>query len=48
VYSRRCGTAGAPPLVPVHGFPTSSIDYFALQTLVNQPEGAVLVDQSAP
>ncbi|BBZ43446.1 alpha/beta fold hydrolase [Mycobacterium parmense] len=30
VFSRRCGTAGAPPLVLVHGFPTSSIDYFAL------------------
>jgi pimeloyl-ACP methyl ester carboxylesterase len=30
VFSRRCGTPGAPPLVCVHGFPTSSIDYFAL------------------
>jgi pimeloyl-ACP methyl ester carboxylesterase len=30
VFSRRCGTPGAPPLVLVHGFPTSSIDYFAL------------------
>ncbi|WP_096288904.1 alpha/beta fold hydrolase [Mycobacterium ahvazicum] len=30
VFSRRCGTAGAPPLVLVHGFPTSSIDYFEL------------------
>lgn len=30
VFSRRCGTLGAPPLVLVHGFPTSSIDYFAL------------------
>lgn len=30
VFSRRCGTAGAPALVLVHGFPTSSIDYFAL------------------
>ena len=30
VFSRRCGTAGAPALVCVHGFPTSSIDYFAL------------------
>lgn len=30
VFARRCGTTGAPPLVCVHGFPTSSIDYFAL------------------
>lgn len=30
MFSRRCGTAGAPALVLVHGFPTSSIDYFAL------------------
>ncbi|CQD16665.1 alpha/beta hydrolase [Mycobacterium lentiflavum] len=30
VFSRRSGTAGAPPLVLVHGFPTSSIDYFEL------------------
>ncbi len=30
VFSRRCGTLGAPALVCVHGFPTSSIDYYAL------------------
>lgn len=30
VFSRRCGTSGAPALVCVHGFPTSSIDYYAL------------------
>lgn len=30
VFTRRCGTPGAPPLVCVHGFPTSSIDYHAL------------------
>ncbi|HEX4586914.1 MAG TPA: alpha/beta fold hydrolase [Mycobacterium sp.] len=30
VFSRRCGAPGAPALVCVHGFPTSSIDYFAL------------------
>jgi pimeloyl-ACP methyl ester carboxylesterase len=30
IFSRRCGTPGAPALVLVHGFPTSSIDYFAL------------------
>lgn len=30
VFTRRCGTPGAPALVCVHGFPTSSIDYYAL------------------
>jgi pimeloyl-ACP methyl ester carboxylesterase len=30
VFSRRCGSPGAPALVCIHGFPTSSIDYFAL------------------
>lgn len=30
VFSRRCGTPGAPALVCVHGFPTSSIDYYGL------------------
>ena len=30
MFSRRCGTPGGPALVLVHGFPTSSIDYFAL------------------
>ncbi len=30
VFTRRAGTPGAPALVAVHGFPTSSIDYFAL------------------
>ncbi|VBA41042.1 Fluoroacetate dehalogenase [Mycobacterium innocens] len=30
VFSRRCGTPGAPALVLVHGFPTSSVDYFGL------------------
>jgi pimeloyl-ACP methyl ester carboxylesterase len=30
VFTRRCGTPQAPALVCVHGFPTSSIDYFAL------------------
>jgi pimeloyl-ACP methyl ester carboxylesterase len=30
VFSRRCGTPGGPALVLVHGFPTSSVDYFAL------------------
>ncbi|OBK62877.1 hydrolase [Mycobacterium colombiense] len=30
VFSRRWGTPGAPALVLVHGFPTSSLDYFGL------------------
>jgi pimeloyl-ACP methyl ester carboxylesterase len=30
IFTRRCGTPGAPALVCVHGFPTASIDYFAL------------------
>ena len=30
VFTRRCGTPEAPALVCVHGFPTASIDYFAL------------------
>ncbi|HVR00284.1 MAG TPA: alpha/beta fold hydrolase, partial [Mycobacterium sp.] len=30
VFHRRCGTPGAPALVCVHGFPTSSVDFFAL------------------
>lgn len=30
VFGRRSGSQGAPALVCVHGFPTSSIDYFAL------------------
>ena len=30
VFTRRCGTPGAPALVCVHGFPTASIDFRAL------------------
>ncbi|WP_123025674.1 alpha/beta fold hydrolase [Mycolicibacterium stellerae] len=30
VFVRRAGTPGAPALVCVHGFPTSSIDFYAL------------------
>ena len=30
VFHRRCGTPGAPALVCVHGFPTASVDFFAL------------------
>ncbi len=32
VFTRRCGAPGAPALVCVHGFPTSSIDFHALAT----------------
>ena len=32
VFARRCGTPGAPALVLVHGFPTSSIDFGPLAT----------------
>jgi pimeloyl-ACP methyl ester carboxylesterase len=30
VFTRRCGTPGAPALVCVHGFPTASIDFYSL------------------
>ncbi|WIM88331.1 alpha/beta hydrolase [Candidatus Mycobacterium wuenschmannii] len=30
VFTRRCGTPGAPALVCVHGFPTASVDFQAL------------------
>ena len=30
VFTRRRGTRGAPPLVLVHGFPTSSVDFYGL------------------
>lgn len=30
VFTRRCGTPGKPALVCVHGFPTSSVDWYAL------------------
>ncbi len=30
MFTRRCGTPGAPALVCVHGFPTASIDFLAL------------------
>ena len=30
VFTRRCGTSGAPALVCVHGFPTASIDFVSL------------------
>jgi pimeloyl-ACP methyl ester carboxylesterase len=44
VFSRRCGTPGAPPLVLVHGFPTSSIDYFALANELREDFDIYLLD----
>jgi pimeloyl-ACP methyl ester carboxylesterase len=44
VFTRRCGTPGAPPLVLVHGFPTSSIDYFALATELSSEFDIYLLD----
>jgi pimeloyl-ACP methyl ester carboxylesterase len=44
VFSRRCGTAGAPALVCVHGFPTSSIDYFALTRELDSEFEIILLD----
>lgn len=44
VFSRRCGTPGAPALVCVHGFPTSSIDYYALTTQLRSEFDIFLLD----
>ncbi len=44
MFSRRCGTPGAPPLVLVHGFPTSSIDYFALASELSAEFDIYLLD----
>jgi len=44
VFSRRCGTPGKPPLVCVHGFPTSSIDYFALTQELSDEFDIYLLD----
>jgi pimeloyl-ACP methyl ester carboxylesterase len=44
VFSRRCGTPGAPALVLVHGFPTSSIDYFALAAELGSEFDIFLLD----
>jgi pimeloyl-ACP methyl ester carboxylesterase len=44
VFSRRCGTPGAPALVLVHGFPTSSIDYFALSGQLSSEFDIFLLD----
>lgn len=44
VFSRRCGTAGAPAIVCVHGFPTSSIDYFELTRELHSQFDIFLMD----
>lgn len=44
IFSRRCGTPGAPALVLVHGFPTSSIDYFALTAELSAEFDIYLLD----
>ncbi|MBV8349780.1 MAG: alpha/beta fold hydrolase [Mycolicibacterium sp.] len=44
VFTRRCGTPGAPALVCVHGFPTSSIDYYALTTQLRSEFDIFLLD----
>jgi pimeloyl-ACP methyl ester carboxylesterase len=44
VFVRRAGTPGAPALVCVHGFPTSSIDYWALVQELNAEFDIFLLD----
>ncbi|MBY0441003.1 MAG: alpha/beta hydrolase [Mycobacteriaceae bacterium] len=44
VFSRRCGTVGAPALVCVHGFPTSSLDYAALSRELGSEFDIFLLD----
>jgi pimeloyl-ACP methyl ester carboxylesterase len=44
VFSRRCGTPGAPALVCVHGFPTASVDYFALTLELSNDFDIFLLD----
>ena len=44
MFSRRCGTPGALALVLVHGFPTSSIDYFALARELSSEFDMFLLD----
>jgi pimeloyl-ACP methyl ester carboxylesterase len=44
VFSRRCGTPGAPPLVLVHGFPTSSIDFYGLAKELSSEFDIYLLD----
>ena len=44
VFSRRAGTPGAPALVLVHGFPTSSIDFFGLTNELGAQFNIYLLD----
>lgn len=44
VFSRRSGTPGAPALVLVHGFPTSSIDFFGLANELSAEFDIYLLD----
>ncbi len=44
LFSRRTGSGAAPALVCVHGFPTSSIDYFALADEVRSEFDVYTVD----
>jgi pimeloyl-ACP methyl ester carboxylesterase len=44
VFTRRCGTPGAPALVCVHGFPTASIDFFALTRELSDDFDIYLLD----
>ncbi len=44
VFTRRCGTPGAPALLCVHGFPTASIDYFALTRELSDEFDIFLLD----
>jgi pimeloyl-ACP methyl ester carboxylesterase len=44
VFTRRCGTSGAPALVCVHGFPTASIDFHALSRELDADFDIYLLD----
>jgi len=44
IFSRRLRHTGAPALVLVHGFPTSSIDYFALARELSSEFDIYLLD----
>ena len=44
MFSRRCGTPGAPALVLVHGFPTSSIDWFDVAQELSRERRVCLLD----
>lgn len=44
VFTRRCGAPGAPALVCVHGFPTSSIDFYSLTEELGDAFDVYLLD----